>query len=208
MINDLKFEIGNRYGRLTVVGWGGRADGGHRMWRCRCDCGTEKEVRGRYLRKGIVVSCGCARREQALKMGHGTRRHGHAVAETAEYKAWSNAKSRCLNPRHRQFANYGGRGITVAAEWLNDFPAFLAHIGPKPGRGYTLERIENERGYEPGNVRWATMREQINNTRANRIVEVQGQRMTLAQAIRLLGLKSSTVRQRLANGWPMERALA
>ncbi len=86
----------------------------------------------------------------------------------AEYSAWSMAKQRCGNPRHPRFADWGGRGIRVCDEWLHDFPAFLAHIGPRPGPEFSLDRIDNDGDYEPGNVRWATRVEQRRNRRLNR----------------------------------------
>jgi hypothetical protein len=98
--------------------------------------------------------------------------HGHTSGpkHTPEYKAWDNMKQRCLNPNMREtFKNYGGRGITVCAEWLHDFAAFLAHVGPHPGPGYSIDRIDVNGNYEPGNVRWATRSEQNRNRRQPRI---------------------------------------
>jgi hypothetical protein len=120
--------------------------------------------------------CAAAKREEnrRYRLAHADYRGSHDAKVEAdrrykethrEYWAWQNAKARCFNPKMKSYKNYGERGITMAPEWVNDFPAFLAHIGPRPGLGYTLDRIDNERGYEPGNVRWATHSEQNRNKR-------------------------------------------
>lgn len=95
----------------------------------------------------------------------------HGMSHTPEHKAWLQMKTRCLNPNHQAFSYYGGRGITVCPEWIESFEAFFAHVGRRPSRRHSLDRIDNERGYEPGNVRWATAREQANNRRPARKVE-------------------------------------
>ena len=87
---------------------------------------------------------------------------------TSEYMAWVSMKQRCLNPRHRDYVNYGGRGIGVCLEWQTSFEAFFRDVGPRPGRGYSLDRINNDAGYAPGNVRWATASQQNRNQRARR----------------------------------------
>jgi hypothetical protein len=94
-----------------------------------------------------------------------TRKNGHGRTDTAEWQAWSNMRQRCNNPDNPKWPLYGGRGIQVCAEWQDDFPAFLAHVGPRPGPSYSIDRIDNERGYEPGNVRWATRSQQVRNSR-------------------------------------------
>lgn len=92
-------------------------------------------------------------------------RHGHnsTRGKTSEYIAWDNVKARCRNPKRADYVWYGARGITICDEWLNSFNAFLAGVGPSPGNGYSLDRIDNDKGYEPGNVRWATKAEQARN---------------------------------------------
>jgi hypothetical protein len=89
----------------------------------------------------------------------------HGYTGTPEYRAWSGLKQRCLNPDNKNWEAWGGRGITVFPGWVHDFPAFLAHVGPRPGAGYSLDRIDVDGNYEPGNVRWANVGMQNNNRR-------------------------------------------
>lgn len=91
--------------------------------------------------------------------------HGHAAVDSPEYRAWRHANQRCHYARHPQFASYGGRGIRMCDEWRKDFTAFLRHVGPRPSKDHSLDRIDNDKGYEPGNVRWATRSEQARNRR-------------------------------------------
>lgn len=113
--------------------------------------------------------------------------------------------SRCAYEKHPAFSHYGGRGIVVCDRW-KDFRNFLTDMGERPD-GTSLDRIDNDRGYEPGNCRWATDIEQHNNTSANRILVVRGEALTLSQWARRTGLGVSTVRERLRRGWPPERAV-
>lgn len=155
-------NVGDMFGRLTVL----ELLPGQRV-RVQCECGSRLTVRRGNLTSGNTASCGCLRRElggvNAVK--HGNNRRG---APTPEYVAWASAKHRTTNRHYHGYVRYGGRGITMCQAWIEDFAAFLAHIGPKPAPGLTLDRIDNERGYEPGNVRWATPKEQANNRRNNR----------------------------------------
>lgn len=135
------------------------------------------------------------------------RSHGHARGGvlTPEYRAWRDIKTRCLNPRRKDFALYSQRGMWPP--WQTDFLAFLEHIGPRPSPWHTVERIDNSRGYFPGNVRWATPREQANNTRRNVWLEHDGKRLTVAQWARVLGVRPHMIHDRLNAGWSAERAL-
>ncbi len=135
------------------------------------------------------------------------RRNG--VGGMSEYKAWQGMKLRCFRRQHIQYPDYGGRGITVCPQWVNSFPSFFKHIGPKPSKDHCLDRIDNDGSYEPGNVKWSTRVESNNNTRGNKKIKYLGVEMKLAEAIRLS--KSSvalgTIRQRLNRGWPADEAL-
>ena len=147
----------------------GSNERGHVLWRCLCACGAEHVVPAARLRAGATKSCGCLHREQsAARAVARNRTHGYAVGGngTKEYRAWTAAKARCFNPRGKDYKDYGGRGITMAPEWIDDFPAFLAHIGPAPDQRLSLDRIDNNRGYVPENVRWASWVQQRNNRRA------------------------------------------
>lgn len=154
---------GLQFGHLTVIGIaeGQRIRKGL-AWICLCDpvlggCGTEKIFASNSLRTGHTRSCGC-------RMHDGQHGQSPKGLPSPEYMAWTSMKQRCLNPRHKSYARYGGRGISVCREWADSFETFYRHIGPRPGPGYSLDRYPDNTGnYEPGNVRWATWQEQNQN---------------------------------------------
>jgi hypothetical protein len=154
-------HTGKRFGRWTVIGRAPNV-GRFAYWECRCDCGEIGRVRASSLTAGDSRSCGCYQLEQSTI-------HGRSISRDPEYNAWNNIKQRCLNPNRKNWAFYGGRGVTICDEWRNSFESFYACIGPRPGRGYSVDRIDNDRGYEPGNVRWATRSEQAQNQRLRRL---------------------------------------
>lgn len=126
---------------------------------------------------------------------------------TPEYRAWQHMKNRCLNPRADQRRQYQDRGIMVWEGWVHDFPAFLAHVGRRPSPQHSLDRIDNNGSYVPGNVRWATQPEQCSNTRMNCWITYHGRTQTRSQWADELGIQRSTLYLRLKAGWPLERAL-
>jgi hypothetical protein len=136
--------------------------------------------------------------------------HGHAAAgRSPEYEAWQNMCQRCTNEKFRQQKDYSGRGIKVFPDWLGPggFALFLKEVGRRPSSEYTLDRKDNDRGYEPGNVRWATRVEQNNNTSKNVFLTVRNEKKTIAQWCAVTGLKHSTLRARLQAGWSSEQAV-
>jgi hypothetical protein len=161
---------GRRFGRLVCrqyVATGAREPSGRKVmkWVCDCDCGAQTTATAGNLRNGCVSSCGCLKSEvtSALRKKHGMSQGG--PNPRPEYEVWKGMLARCRNPHHKSYAIYGGRGIDVCQEWAEDFLAFYAHIGPRPAPEMTVERVNNDRGYEPGNVKWATRKEQRANQR-------------------------------------------
>lgn len=190
---------GRRYGKLTVIECTGRDLVGQFLWRCQCDCGGERTSTGRTLNMGHATSCGCGRRGLGSTRTDGKR--------TPTYHSWQNMISRCTQPSSPAFAHYQKRGITVCERWRS-FDNFLADMGERPN-ALTIERIDNNGDYEPGNCRWATKREQGNNRITNIHFHYRGVDYTLANLARATGTAKETLRARLVRpgGWNVEDAV-
>lgn len=190
--NRSPIHVGDVFGRLTVIAEIGMV-GRMRHFLCRCTCGNTKETDTQKLRTGDAKSCGCMRRDYYKYL---SCRVTHRQTNSPEYVAWTNIKSRCLKPNFPGFRDYGGRGITIHAEWAESFEKFLLHVGPRPSSGHSIGRINNDGNYEPGNVRWETRKEQSGNTRRSVKVVLDGVPMCLAHACRSLGINSKSVHYR------------
>lgn len=185
---------GQRFNRWTVMRWFKAG-----QWLCRCDCGTERVVQGGALKFGRTRGC--------LDCRIPTNRT-HGGNRTKLHKAWGAIIQRCENPQAAAFPDYGGRGIAVCQEWRASFSKFREWAmlaGYKDG--LTIDRINNDEGYNPENCRWATVKQQARNRRSTHYIEWQGQRLALVSAAELAGIRADTLRHRLISGWPLERAM-
>jgi hypothetical protein len=207
-----------RFGRLIALRLHGqRGDNGAAMWECHCDCGSTVSAPGHCLRRGQVKSCGCLKIEKGSANLKRMReagmmpqlRHGDAKAgrEAPEWSLWHSVKGRCDPMRRHPNPDYAGRGIRMCEEWRNSYEAFLAYVGRRPSPEHTLDRIEVNGHYEPGNVRWATKMEQARNRRNSCWIECDGRRATLAEWAERTGLKNTTIRNRIRAGWSVRDAL-
>jgi len=158
---------GLRFGRWTLVREVTTGARYRRRAIFRCDCGSEQERDISDVRTGHSLSCGCYGREESVRRftTHGERSRDIVGGQTPEYLAWLAMKARCRNVNNSSYSNYGGRGIRVCDRWCESFEAFLTDVGRKPTPTHSLDRINNDGNYEPGNVRWATRHEQRVNQR-------------------------------------------
>lgn len=192
---------GRRFGRLTVIERD-TSRKGRAHWFCKCDCGNVVSVYSFNLRNGTTKSCGCLRIEKLVE-----RHITHGLSGAKIHRVWEHIKGRCLNPNDKHYSYYGGRGISIEPSWINDFQAFydyvskLEHFGED---GYSLDRIDNDGNYEPGNLRFATMKEQCRNRRNNRIHNINGVEVTTAELAEFSGINRGTVQSRINSGWATE----
>lgn len=192
---------GKQFNRWFVVSRAGSDSNRHALWLCRCNCGTEKCVDGRWLKARRSGGCRKCRTYEGKKPIH-----GRSAINDKTYIAWCSMISRCYNTNKPIYRDYGGRGIVVCPRWKNSFQKFIADMGEAPA-GLSLDRIDNNGSYEKSNCRWATPREQAMNTRRNRLLDYHGQTMCVSRWSQTLGIKSKTIVSRLRRGWSVEDAL-
>ena len=193
--------IGKKFGRLTVVEFS-HSKGYEKYYSCRCDCGKTKTVLKGNLLNGKTKSCGCYQKEMAIKANllPENRRKLHDI--------FRHMKSRCYDPKNNRYDRYGGRGIKICDEWLNDVESFCDWAllnGYKDG--LTIDRIDVNSDYCPQNCRWVTQQEQSLNTTRNVYISYKGETKTLKEWANELGIKNTTLHNRIKYyGWPIERA--
>lgn len=193
------------FGRWTVLSYVGKSGHDH-VFSCICSCGKTKEVIYGNLRKKKSLSCGCYSNDF-----HRERLTTHGKSKMSEYTVLKGIVRRCTDPSQLGFKNYGGRGITVCDEWIGDggVEKFLAHVGKRPTMKHTIDRYPNNDGnYEPGNVRWATRKEQDRNKRNNHFYTHDGVSKTLADWADGAVCNKYAFRSIIKAGWPLELALS
>lgn len=197
-------RTGIKYGRLTALRLFGKNKRGESLWECVCDCGNPKITVGSWLSSGETGSCGCWERES--RHFH-TLTHGMSRKKNVVYAAWCRLRGRCLNKNSKDYPDYGGRGITVCERW-NDFTLFLADVGERPSPKHSIDRIDTNGNYEPGNCRWATPKIQSNNRRNIQRFDFRGESKTLTEWAESSGIQMRTLFARIYySGWSVERAL-
>ena len=199
MANKSGVLNGQRFGKWTVIGAAPRSSRESR-YLCRCDCGTERDVLRKHLLSGKSTSCGCQRHLQAAAITT------HGGSKTSEYRTWQAMRNRCTDPKNPGWLRYGGRGISVDPRW-DAFAAFLADMGAKPSPAHTLDRVDGDGDYTPENCRWATRREQAQNTSRNHYVTWNGETKSIAEWARTTGINKDAIRYRLLAGWSAEETL-
>lgn len=187
------------FNRLYVIKRVSNDKSGRARWLCKCECGTIKVILGKHLLSRKVQSCGCLQKERVTK---------HKMSNSRLYSIYRGMKDRCYNQNMPEYHNYGGRGITICDEWLNDPSAFFKW---SLENGYsddlTIDRKDNDKGYSPENCRWSTFVEQQNNKSNNTLLTKDGETHTIAEWSRILNISASTISTRLSKGYSDEEAL-
>lgn len=184
-----------KYGKLTILDTVGRNKHNKIVVRCLCDCGNTKDVVYGSLRAGITKSCGCEKTRKTIE-----RSTTHNMCHSKEYKTWANAKARCVSKTGTRHRLYGSRGITMCDRWFNSFENFYEDMGNAPSDEYTIERIDNNKGYCKENCVWATRLQQVNNRGCNIFITHNDKTQTITQWSRELSIPLKTLCQRYYKG--------
>jgi len=192
---------GQKFGRWSVLAYAGRSNSKQSLWRCVCECGTEKIILGLHIVRGTSKSCGCFSRELTVE-----RNTSHKMSKTPEYNTWTSMKQRCFDPKSNNYENYGGRGITVCDRWKDSFENFLEDMGRR-AKGHSIEREDNDGPYCKANCVWATRKEQARNKRNNRMLTHDGRTQCVADWAEELQIRAMSISRRLWEGWSTEDAL-
>lgn len=192
---------GKQFGFLTPLGKSESKSKYGVVWRFECKCGNEVEKIAHRVFAGLVRSCGCLPSTHKGGLKHGLS--GHYL-----YVRWCAIIDRCTNPNNSRWESYGGRGICLYPEWRNDPQKFIDYMGPRPSMNHTIDRIDNDKGYEPGNLRWADRKTQQRNRRTNFVIEYNGLKMCVTEWAEKLGLNASCLATRIKRGWPLEIAMS
>lgn len=199
----IKHDItGQKFGRLLVLEYAGKANDGHSKWLCRCDCGTEKIIAIGSLMDGGTVSCGCYAREAV-----GNRNRTHGKSRIPLYSVWNDMKYRCENPHAYNYNNYGGRGIKLCDEWHEFEPFYEWSMNNGYEKGLSIDRIDNSGDYEPDNCRWVDMKIQGRNRRTNVYLTYNGETKSVPEWAEIVGISRRVIAERVRKGWSVEKAL-
>lgn len=200
-LNRVRNLMGQKFGRLTVIGIDDSKDTRKTFWICECECGNIISTRSDRLTRGGVKSCGCYKKEQsAINV---SKNHTHKQSGKRLYHIWQGIKARCYNSHNPRYDRYGGRGIVMCDEWRNDFAKFFEWaLSNGYSENLTVDRIDNDKGYEPNNCRWVDVETQCNNRSTNINITIGNATKTLVQWCEIFELKYSTVIARYyANGF-------
>jgi hypothetical protein len=194
---------GKKFARLTAIKNVGVDKNKNSLWEFRCDCGVTVIALKGNVTSGKTSSCGCLRNER-IREANST----HGLSGSRLYKIWGNMVHRCHNSTDARYQDYGGRGIRVCAEWLNNPAAFVSWaLLNGYGADLTLERQDNDKGYCPDNCRWTTREAQTRNKRSNHVINTPLGVMCIVDAAKRAGVKCSTLRNRIWNGKPYDDLL-
>ena len=185
---------GQKFGRLVVVSQE-PSQKGRTMWKCQCDCGNTVVKMGKLLRNGATRSCGCYTAENRSNFNK-----KHSQYKTRLYHIWQHMKARCNSERNPKYKDYGGRGIKVCNEWNEFLPFYEWAMANGYSDALSIDRIDNDGDYCPENCRWATNKEQQNNTRKNRLVSYDGKIYTVAELAEKYGIERATMWARVVRG--------
>ena len=203
MPTDRRFKnlIGARNGKLVITCFVGKVDGGRYLWFADCDCGNSIRISTSNFSR--TTACGCVAKENIKKAST-----SHGKSKTTEWSIWHGIRKRCLCATDQVYPRYGGRGIGLCEEWTNSFEAFLRDVGSRPSMKHTLDRIDNNKGYNKENCRWVDWKTQQRNKRNNHLITFQGETKCLIEWAEKFGIRKDTLRRRIMiYKWTIDEAL-